>query len=159
DAAQLKWLENDLKRVKKGTPIFLFSQHAIAGSMSKIDNSGDLLRILAPHNIALSFSGMEHDSEKRGDGKVNGIRLLSAEPGKSSVHVVEVGSQEIRVSIQGPDGKSSPVSTILRDGGQRRKVAFAWDDPNVPLLARRQFLAELHGDKGPVKDDRIKAQY
>jgi outer membrane protein assembly factor BamB len=160
DAAQLKWVEADLKKVKKGSPIFIFSFHPIANSPNKIDDSNDLLRILAPHNVIAAFSGEPMDGgERRSEGKLNGIRFLQPPAGRAAHQVVEVSALEVRVLRSMADSKPGPFATMPRNGGQRRKVAFGWDDPNVPLLARRQFLAELHGDKGPLKDERIKGEF
>jgi predicted phosphodiesterase len=164
DAAMLKWLEGDLKKVKKGAPVFLFFHHGIGLESRQVDNEDDLLRVIAPYNVAAILVGHGHSDLQ---WKINGVPCVMARGlYQGSYHLVEVGPEEIkilRVRKEDADpragGGPQVIWTIPRAAKPFRRVAFAWDDPNLPLLARRRPLAELRVDNKGAHDDRVKAAY
>lgn len=160
EAAQLKWLEDDLRKIKKGTPIFLFLHHAVGREKRVVDNEDDLLRAIAPHNVVAIFVG---NGQADAEWKVNGIQCVMASGmQQGSYHVVEVGTEFVTIRRVQRGRASRPpqeVVTLPLAMAPRRRVAFGWDDINIPLLARRQFLAELRSDQETLRDARIKAEY
>lgn len=67
DDGQLQWLARDLRALRQGTPVVLFGHHALydwAGKWEKdnwgIDNSQELLAVLAPYHLIATFSGHRH---------------------------------------------------------------------------------------------------
>jgi len=160
DATQLKWLENDLRKIKKGTPVFLFFHHWIGREKRMVDNEDSLLRAIAPHNVVAIFVGHGHADI---EWKVNGVQCVMARGlYQGSYHVVEVGTEFVTIRrVRKEDAGKPPqeIVTLPLSMPPRRRVAFGWDDINIPLLARRQFLAELRTDQETLRDSRIKAEY
>jgi predicted MPP superfamily phosphohydrolase len=161
DASQLEWLEKDLKKLKKGTPVFLFFHHWVGRERNMVDNQERLLRIIAPYNVAGMFVGHGHSDIQ---WKVNGIDCFMARglyQGSYNIVDVDPGRVDVRRWRKENGDKEPPlVTSIPRNGGPRRQVAFLWDDPNIPLLARRRPLAELReGDEKVARDERVKAAY
>jgi len=162
DSAQLKWLESDLKKVKKDTPVLLFFHHWVGRENPMVDNEEALLRLIAPYNVLAMFVGHGHADLH---WKVNGIDCFMARGlYQGSYHLVEVGPTAVQVMrIRKEDKGAAPpvIATIPRDrpSSERKQVAFVWDDPNIPLLERRRPLAELRIGKMGAHDDRVKAAY
>lgn len=158
DTAQLNWLEKDLKKLRRGTPVFLFFHHPV-GNSGQVDNEEDFLRLIAPYNIVAMFVGHGHADL---EWKVNGIPCFEARGlYQGSFHRVEVTSSYVRVYRLRKEDDWKPVllATLPTYAPPRPRIFFGWDDPNIAVLERRQFLAELHTDAGPVTDERVRAEY
>lgn len=160
DAAELKWLESDLKKQKKETPLFLFFHHWIGRDKRMVDNEEALFRLLSPYNVAAILVGHGHADI---EWKINGIQCVMARGlYQGSYNLIDVGTNEVRIlRVRKEDKGKDPivVATIPKDGGSLRRVSFAWDDPNIPPLARRRFMAGLWEDGRIVRDERVKAEY
>lgn len=159
DDSQLKWLENDLKRLRRGTPIFLFFHHPMGRDRSQIMNEEALLRLLAPYNVAAIFVGHGHSDIT---WRVNGIPCFMAKGlYQGSYHLVEVSQDLVKVSLVSKQTGEAPkiVATLPRTRTALRRIAFGWDDPNIPLLERRRFLAEIRENGRVINDERVKAEY
>lgn len=162
DTAQLKWLESDLKKLKKDTPVLLFFHHWVGRENSMVDNEEALLRLIAPYNIVAMFVGHGHSDIH---WKINGIDCFMARGlYQGSYNLVEVGPSAIQVlRVRKEDtGKAPPVIASLplnRGSAQRKQVAFLWDDPNFPLLERRRPLTELRIGKEGAHDEKVTAAY
>ncbi len=160
DKPQLKWLANDLKKQRDGAPIFVFLHHAVGQRSVEVDNSDDLMRILAPYHVVAMFVGGESSEVQ---WKANGIACFS-DPRiwRGGYHLVDVGTDEIvvyRVRTDSDASQPQKLATLAREAPLARKIASLWDDPEIPLLERRRILAELRvGDKG-AHDERVKAEY
>src|SRR5207253_10206477 len=95
DTAELKWLEGDLKKLKKGTPVFLFFHHWVGRENPVVDNEDQLLRILGPYNVKALFIGHGHSDIQ---WKVNGIQCVMARGlYQGSYHVVDVSPDSVRI--------------------------------------------------------------
>jgi outer membrane protein assembly factor BamB len=160
DTAQLKWLESDLKKLKKETPVILFFHHWVGREKPMVDNEEALLRLLAPYNVVAMMVGHGHSDLQ---WKVNGIQCVMARGlYQGSYHLVEVDSREIRIlRVRKEDAGKPPavVATISRNAGPRYHVEFLWGDPDLPLLERRRPLVELQFGKSGAHDERVKAAY
>ncbi len=160
DDAQLKWLEGDLKKMKKDTPVALFFHHWVGRERPMVDNEDSLLRVLAQYNVVAMFMGHGHSDLH---WKVNGIHCFMARGlYQGSYNLVETDWKELRVlRVRKEDKGKEPtlVASIPIAAGPRRRVAFGWDDANIPLLVRRTVLAELRSDKSTVKEKGLKAEY
>lgn len=160
DRAMLRWLEADLRKVRKGTPIFVAFHHWIGREPPKTDNEAELLELLAPHNVVAILVGHGH-----GDlaWRVNGIQCVMARGlYQGSYHRVEVGQERIRIlRVRKEDAGKPPivVADLPRAATPRRTIGFAWDDPQLPFLKRRRLLAELRVDGKQFSDDRIRCEY
>ncbi len=79
---------------------------------------------------------------------------------QGSYHVVDVDQDRVRVLRVRKEepGRMTPLAEIPLEAGPRRRVAFGWDDANIPLLARRTFLAELRADREIVRKG-VKAEF
>ncbi|HSV72664.1 MAG TPA: metallophosphoesterase, partial [Chthonomonadales bacterium] len=158
DRAQLRWLQGDLRRLRRGTPVFVFVHHPVGRMPRQIENEDELLRILAPYRVAALFAGHGHADAA---WTVNGIPVFMARGlHEGSYHRVEVGDEKVRVlrAIEGPD-RPVEIASLPLAGRPAASVAFAWDDAQVPLLARRRFVAELRDERGRATDDRVTAEY
>jgi hypothetical protein len=107
-----------------------------------------LLRVLAAYPVSAIFCGR---SDGKTEWRVNGIPCFAL---TDPVYVAECSIARIRI-LSG----DKQIASVPREPGPRRRIAFGWDDPNIPLLARRQFLAELRSEKKTVRDEDLSAQY
>jgi outer membrane protein assembly factor BamB len=160
DTAELKWLEADLKKLKKDVPVFLFFHHWVGRKTSMIDNEEALLRTIAPYNVVAMMVGHGHSDIQ---WKINGIQCVMARGlYQGSYHIVEADPKEFRIlRVRKEDAGQPPrlIATIPRTPGPRYHADFLWGDPNLPLLARRRPLVELDEGKNGAHDDRVKAEY
>lgn len=160
DMAQIKWLENDLKQLKKGTPIFLFLHHALGTEGTVVDNEEDLLRIIGPHNITVIFADTGRTDLA---WKLNGMQCVRVpDLYEGGYLLVDVGPNEaiIRQMRLGESGTlMQEIVAIPLAARPYRRIAFLWDDPNLPLLERRRPLAELRVGNEGAHDDRVQPSF
>lgn len=60
ESAQLRWLEADLRRTGRDTPVFLFTHHWVGRPPPMVDNEHALLRVIEPYNVKIVFTGHGH---------------------------------------------------------------------------------------------------
>jgi outer membrane protein assembly factor BamB len=60
ESAQLRWLEGDLRRVGRTTPVLLFTHHWVGRAPVQIDNAEALARVIEPYNVKVVFTGHGH---------------------------------------------------------------------------------------------------
>jgi outer membrane protein assembly factor BamB len=60
ETAQLRWLEADLRRVGRTTPVLLFTHHWVGRPPVMVDNEDALYRVIEPYNVKLVFNGHGH---------------------------------------------------------------------------------------------------
>lgn len=60
ESAQLRWLEQDLRRVGRSTPVLLFTHHWVGRPPVMVDNEQKLLRVIEPYDVKLVFNGHGH---------------------------------------------------------------------------------------------------
>jgi outer membrane protein assembly factor BamB len=60
ESAQLRWLEGDLRRVGRRTPVLVFTHHWTGRPPEPVDNERALYRVLEPYNVKLVFTGHGH---------------------------------------------------------------------------------------------------
>lgn len=61
ESGQLRWLEEDLRRVGRETPVFVFTHHWIGLDRVMVDNESALIRLLEPYNVKIVFNGHGHN--------------------------------------------------------------------------------------------------
>jgi len=95
EEADLRWLEQRLRRLPKGAPVFLFFHHWVATGEKMVDNEHRLLDIIAPYNVKAVFVGHGH---KDMTWWRNGVLFLMARGlYQGSYHQVEVDDSTIRI--------------------------------------------------------------
>ncbi|HEX8394475.1 MAG TPA: PQQ-binding-like beta-propeller repeat protein, partial [Longimicrobium sp.] len=60
ETAQLRWLEADLRRAGRTTPVLLFTHHWVGRAPVMVDNQDALYRVIEPYNVKLVFNGHGH---------------------------------------------------------------------------------------------------
>lgn len=60
ESEMLRWLETDLKRVGRETPVFVATHHWVGRDGIQVDNEQDLLRILEPYNVKIVLNAHGH---------------------------------------------------------------------------------------------------
>jgi len=87
----IRWLREDLKRVGKQTPIFLFCHHPIdSGELASLYERDRLLDTLRPYNLTLLLVGHGHSVQHRvvaGVDQVMGGATFGPTPGYSVVSI------------------------------------------------------------------------
>ncbi len=161
DTAELKWLETDLKKLKRGVPVLLFMHHWVGRAPKIVDNEEELSRLIAPYNVRAIFVGHGHSDIQ---WKYNSIPCFMVRGlYQGSYSVVDVDSEKIhvkRIRKENPTRTPIEIAAIPRIAPMDyRHVEFLWNDPNIPMLERRRPLAELRIGKAGAHDDRVKAQY
>jgi outer membrane protein assembly factor BamB/predicted phosphodiesterase len=95
EEADLRWLEQRLRRLPRGAPVFLFFHHWVAMGEKMVDNEHRLLDIIAPYNVKAVFVGHGH---KDTTWWRNGVLFLMARGlYQGSYHQVEVDASNIRI--------------------------------------------------------------
>ncbi len=154
DGAQLTWLAADLRRLKRGTPVFLFFHHPFGRERTNIDNAGDLLDIIAPHNVVAAFMGHGHSDLH---WKVNGIECFMAKGlYQGSYHEIEVSQGVATVRrrvLSGSEWTSKTLVEIPMSRPASPRLRIKWEDAGHPILDRRRFRVEMTptaGITGPL---------
>ncbi len=157
DGAQLTWLASDLRKLKRGTPVFIFLHHWFGRERTNIDNAHELLEILRSHNVVAAFIGHGHADLH---WKVNGIECFMARGlYQGSYHEVEVGSGTATVKRQtrtNGEWSSRTIAEIRLARPAAPKLRVLWDDAGSPLLDRRRFRLET---QPRANDRRLQAQW
>lgn len=60
ESAMLRWLEADLKKVGRETPVFLVTHHWVGRDRAMVDNEAALLKVIEPYNVKIVFNGHGH---------------------------------------------------------------------------------------------------
>ncbi|MCS7208294.1 MAG: PQQ-binding-like beta-propeller repeat protein [Fimbriimonadales bacterium] len=95
EPADLEWLADQLRRLPKDAPVFLFCHHWVARDDPIIDNEQRLLQIIEPYNVKAVFVGHGHRDEM---WRRNGTLFLMAKGlYQGSYHLVEVDLATVRV--------------------------------------------------------------
>jgi outer membrane protein assembly factor BamB len=152
---QLRWLEGDLKHTRRGTPIFVASQHAVGMEPREIDDENALLDLLALHNVQAILCSTTTPRS----WVLNGIRCVGTPPLDDGSYVRIRMDAASAVIERVASNAVEHVATIPHAGPPAHQVAFVWDDPDVPILERRRFLTELRDATGHAGDARSRADY
>ena len=157
DNAELKWLNDDLKKQRKGTPVLIFLHHLNDPQQVALDNQELFRRTILPYNIVAIFTGHGH---RNVNWKMDGIPCFEAANSISgSYEKVEKRGSDLLVTQCQLDGKEQLIATVPIAARPRYSVAFVWDDAQVPVLERRQFLTELRLKDKQQSDAGIQASY
>jgi outer membrane protein assembly factor BamB len=124
ESEQLRWLEEDLKKVGRETPVMVFTHHWIGREGVMADNEEELLRVLEPYNVKMVFNAHGHsDLLWTWDGLNNtmnkGLYQLSWQR-------VDVDQEkgEVRVSRRTKEKPEQThlISIPLKSGREKRRV-------------------------------------
>ena len=129
----MRWLREDLKRVDKVTPIFLFCHHPIdSKEFASLYERDRLLDALRPYNLTLLLVGHGHAAQHRvvaGVDQVMGGSTFGAAPGYS---VVSVQAGMLRVAYR-KAWDPAPMQRILERPLVRRS-----EYPRLTVAAPRE---------------------
>jgi outer membrane protein assembly factor BamB len=146
DTEQLNWLDRDLKRVKRDTPVVVFLNAPLGSdaiSRRPIANEFELWAILRPHNLTAIFAA-DDGEEKTPEERVrplNGARLITL-PSVSRGVYYRIRLTAARMVIEERDLSGSPKITPLASipVPQRARTSLlrsGFDDDGNPYLIRR----------------------
>ncbi|MCL5284050.1 MAG: PQQ-binding-like beta-propeller repeat protein [Armatimonadetes bacterium] len=158
DVDELKWLQKDLKKQPRGEPIFLFFHNTLGGNREIIDNSQELIDTIAPFNIVAIFVGSENQSRH---WRTNGISCFATGPLHDGTYtIVQMTPDDAKVEWADENGNLvRTIVTLPLKFHPRTIVGFSWLDPDISILARRQFQVGLFGGRHPLDNSKIKAEY
>jgi hypothetical protein len=118
----MRWLREDLKRVSKETPIFLYCHHPIDGKeFASLYERDRLLDVLRPYNLALLLVGHGHSAQHRvvaGVDQVMGGSTFGNAPGYA---VVSVQGGMLRVAYR-KAGEATALQPLLERPLARRSI-------------------------------------
>lgn len=60
ESEMLRWLEADLRKVGRETPVFIVTHHWVGRDTVMVDNEAALLKIIAPYNVKIVLNGHGH---------------------------------------------------------------------------------------------------
>ncbi len=158
DVDELKWLQKDLKKQPRGEPIFLFFHNTLGLNRGIIDNSQDLIDTIAPFNIVAIFMGGGNQSLH---WRTNGIPCFATGPLHDGTYTIVQMTPE-NAKVEWADENGNPVraiATLPLKFHLRPMVGFSWLDPDISILARRQFQVGLFGERRPLDNSKTKAEY
>lgn len=143
EPGDLTWLAQQLRRLPKDAPVFLFFHHWVARDGKIIDNEQQLLDILEPYNVKAVFVGHGHRDEL---WRRNGITFLMAKGlYQGSYHTVEVDETTIRIFRSTQENPEPTVIAVLprapqpkpqlsirrlRVQGDRLQLQLGWRSPD-----------------------------
>ena len=81
--ALLDWLEKDLRRVRKNTPIVIFQHHPVGDAWSYADDQDRFLELVERHDVRVVFAGHVHAEAVR---PMNGLVEITLKAVKDSPH-------------------------------------------------------------------------
>ncbi len=146
DTEQLNWLDKDLKKLKKETPVLVFLNVPFGLeniSTRPLANEFELWQILRPQNVAAIFtdSMLNDDTVSPVVKPLNGTQIVSLPTAKEGV-VHRVRMTPLRISIDEIplDGKKPPaeIASFTFPSRSRKSVMrAAFDDDGNPFLVRR----------------------
>ncbi|MFN3651180.1 MAG: PQQ-binding-like beta-propeller repeat protein [Armatimonadota bacterium] len=124
----IRWLKEDLKRVSRSTPIFLFCHHPIdSNELASLYERDRLLDLLRPYNVALILVGHGHAAQHRvvaGVDQVMGGSTFGNAPGYS---VVSVKDGVLRVAYRRawePAPRQPLLERPLRKASRYPRITF-----------------------------------
>ena len=146
DTEQLNWLDKDLKRLKRDTPVMVFLNVPFgleAISTRPIANEFELWTILRPYNVAAIFAPQDvsPDAETPLAKPLNSTQIVSL-PDTQKGFVYKVRVTPLRVAIDqiriDGDSKPSEIAAFPILQRSRQSVLRAgFDDDGNPFLVRR----------------------
>jgi outer membrane protein assembly factor BamB len=134
ESEMLRWLEADLKRVGRETPVFIATHHWIGRDKMVADNEHALLKVIEPYNVKLVFNGHGHsDLLWTWDGLVNtmnkGLYQLSWQKVEVDRKTGEV--RLLRRSERNPEPKL--VTTVPLSPLREKRQVYALGAPGTEL--------------------------
>ncbi len=163
DKAQLDWLDRDLKRVRPEQPVLLFVTHPIAQESPAtrlFDNDYELMAHLKTHNVVAVFTGdPAHDTSF----SLNGTMVFGSRPLSSQSALIVTATPAIvtvdRIEITGTGKPEHLVSLPANPKSKPSSIKTAWDDPDIPFLARKRPAATLSPRAVSDNPDKEKGEY
>jgi len=124
ESEMLRWLEADLKKVGRETPVFVVTHHWVGRDGVMVDNEASLLRVLEPYNVKLIFNGHGHsDLLWTWEGMPN---TMNKGLYQGSWQRVDVDREKNEVRLARRAGKSSAPKQLLtvplKSSRERRSV-------------------------------------
>jgi len=163
DKSQLDWLARDVKRLKAGTPIFVFMHHWLGRdtpSTRIIDNEYDVIDILRGRNVIAIFTA--HGKQDL-VWQTNGIKTLMARGlNQDSYYRVTMTPLLATIDRFTKEKPGEPVSIASLPIARRALPSILraeWWDPDVPYLARRRPQAQLFPRTVIDNPDKEHAEY
>ena len=136
---ELQWLREDLKRVRKETPVFLYCHHPIdVNEFASLYERDRLLDLLRPYNLTLLLVGHGHGVQHRvvaGVDQVMGGSTFGNAPGYA---VVSIKAGVLRVAYRKAID-TAPLQPMLERPLNRRSVY-----PKIEIREPRE-LATIEG--------------
>ncbi|MEU5565869.1 PQQ-binding-like beta-propeller repeat protein [Micromonospora musae] len=118
--ALLDWLEKDLRRVRKNTPIVIFQHHPVGDAWYYADDQDRFLELVQRHDVRVVFAGHVHAEAVR---PMNGLVEVTLKAVKDSPHYYwaertngEAGVPQLVVTrvdlLAGGGTSTTPVTTV-----------------------------------------------
>lgn len=151
---QLTWLETDLQKVPRETPVFLFFNDR--GPIPQHDVDGRFLHLLASHNVKAMYIGT---TLRSAHWTINGIHCFAtSDLHSNSLDLIEVTPQTIRFILV-DKGKRRVIATVPRRAGHRCEVECKLSGTPVQGKEQRRIQVQLLSEGHIVKEPGIKARY
>jgi outer membrane protein assembly factor BamB len=126
ESEQLRWLENDLKKVGREMPVFVFTHHWVGRDKIMVDNERDLITLIEPYNVKLIFNGHGHsDLLWQTNGVVSTMNKGLYQGSYQQVDV-DLGTSEVRLSrrtAQKP--KQSLLATVSLAAAKEKRPVWS----------------------------------
>ncbi len=127
----LDWLERDLRRVRRGTPIVVFQHHPVGDTWFYADDQDRFLEIVERHDVRVIFAGHVHAEAVR---PMNGLVEVTLKAVKDAPHYYwaertydEAGQPRLEITrvdlLAGGETRTTVVVT----------VALAGEGPGAPV--------------------------
>lgn len=146
DTEQLNWLDKDLKRLKRDTPVMVFLNAPFGSeaiSTRPIANEFELWAILRPYNIVAIFAPEDVSSKTKTPllNSLNSTQIVSLpDVQKGFAHKIRVTPLRVAIDQIRIDGDSKPAEIAAFPILQRSRQSVlraGFDDDGNPFLVRR----------------------
>jgi outer membrane protein assembly factor BamB len=147
ESEMLRWLQADLDKVGRQTPVFVATHHWVGRDRAMIDNEAELIRILEPYNVKMLLTGHGHNDLLWTINDMHATMNRGLYQGSWQRFEVDREKGEVRLSrragqLEGNGRLRDVVTLPLAAAREKRKV---WQLPAV--LAAGTIPVPIEGAK------------
>ncbi|HEY0868044.1 MAG TPA: PQQ-binding-like beta-propeller repeat protein [Fimbriimonas sp.] len=149
ESEQLRWLEADLKRTGRETPVFVFTHHWVGRDRVMADNEAALLKVIEPYNVKLVFNGHGHSDLLWTWNDI--ANTMNKGLYQGSYQLVEVDDREVRLSrrtAERPERALLTTVALKPDSSKRQVWSFSFAAGNGVVLRTRADADEARWGDG-----------
>ena len=134
ETEMLRWLEADLGRVGRSTPVFLFTHHWVGRERLVTDNEHALAKIIEPYNVKLVFNGHGHsDLLWTWDGLTNTMNKGLYQGSWQRVEVDRTKGEARLLRRAGTSSEPELLTAVPLKASREKRAVYALGAPGTEI--------------------------